>query len=168
RRLARNRIAILTSTGGVATLVSDSLGLGGFVLPAPDAETAAKLLALQTGDSAVLDRNPIDVTLAGLEPKLLTGAINAILESPSFDAVVVIVGSSSLARPHLMANPIRGCLPGTDKPVLAYVSPYAPEITALLGKSGVPAFTTPENIAGVLAGMLKAATWREPSAAPAP
>jgi acyl-CoA synthetase (NDP forming) len=167
RRLAGNRIAILTSTGGVAALVSDSLGLGGFSLPAPDANTAAKLRALQTGDSAVLDRNPIDVTLAGLEPKLLTGAINAILESPSYDALVVIVGSSSLAKPDLMANTIRGCLPGSDKPVLAYVSPYAPEITALLGASGVPAFTTPENIGVALAGMLKAAAWREPTQAAA-
>ena len=168
RRLAGNRIAILTSTGGVAALVSDSLGLGGLSLPAPDTDTARKLRALQTGDSAVLDRNPIDVTLAGLEPKLLTGAINAILESPTFDAVVVIVGSSSLAKPDLMANTIRGCLPGSAKPVLAYVSPYAPEITALLGASGVPAFTTPENVAAVLAGMLKAATWREPSVARVP
>ena len=167
RRLAGDRIAILTSTGGVAALVSDSLGVGGFSMPAPDADTAAKLRSLQTSDSAVLDRNPIDVTLAGLEPKLLTGAINAILESPSFDAVVVIIGSSSLARPDLMANTIRSCLPGSDKPVFAYVSPFAPEITAKLGASGVPAFTTPENIAVVLAGMLKAATWREPSA-PAP
>jgi acyl-CoA synthetase (NDP forming) len=162
RRLAGNRIAILTSTGGVGALVSDSLGLGGFSLPAPDADTAAKLRALQTGDSAVLDRNPIDVTLAGLEPKLLTGAINTILESPSYDAIVVIVGSSSLAMPGVMAGTIRGCLPRSDKPVLAYVSPYAPEITALLGASGVPAFTTPENIAAVLGGMLKAAAWREP------
>lgn len=168
RRLAGDRIAILTSTGGVAALVSDSLGVGGFSMPAPDANTAAKLRALQTSDSALLDRNPIDVTLAGLEPKLLTGAINAILESPSFDAVVVIIGSSSLAKPDLMANTIRGCLPGSDKPVFAYVSPFAPEITAKLGVSGVPAFTTPENIAVVLAGMLNAATWREPSVAPAP
>ncbi len=164
RRLAGDRIAILTSTGGVAALVSDSLGVGRFSMPAPDADTAAKLRALQTSDSAVLDRNPIDVTLAGLEPKLLTGAINAILESPSFDAVVVIIGSSSLAKPDLMANTIKSCLPGSNKPVFAYVSPFAPEITAKLGASGVPAFTTPENIAVVLAGMLKAATWREPSA----
>ena len=168
RRLAGDRLAILTSTGGVAALVSDSLGVGGFSMPAPDADTAAKLRALQTSDSAVLDRNPIDVTLAGLEPKLLTGAINAILESPSFDALVVIIGSSSLAKPDLMANTIRSCLPGSNKPVFAYVSPFAPEITAKLGASGVPAFTTPENIAVVLAGMLKAAKWRQPSVAPQP
>lgn len=162
RRLSGNRIAILTSTGGVGALVSDSLGVAGFDMPAPDAATATKLRALQTGPQAVLDRNPVDVTLAGLEPKLLTGAINALLESPSYDAIVVIVGSSSLAMPDLMAGTIRGCLPGSDKPVLAYVSPYAPDIAGLLNASGVPAFTTPENVSVALAGMLKAAAWREP------
>jgi acyl-CoA synthetase (NDP forming) len=115
----------------------------------------------------VLDRNPVDVTLAGLEPKLLTGAIDALLESPSYDAIVVIVGSSSLAMPGLMAGTIRGCLAGSDKPVLAYVSPYAPDVAGLLNASGVPAFTTPESVSVALAGMLKAAAWREPPQAPA-
>ncbi|HEY6341511.1 MAG TPA: acetate--CoA ligase family protein [Bryobacteraceae bacterium] len=167
RRLSGNRIAILTSTGGVAALVSDSLGVAGFDMPTPDAATAAKLRALQTGAHAVLDRNPVDVTLAGLEPKLLSGAIHALLESPSYDAIVVIVGSSSLAMPDLMAGIIRGCLPGSDKPVLAYVSPYTPDIVGLLNSSGVPAFTTPESVSVALAGMLKAAAWREPLPAPA-
>jgi acetate---CoA ligase (ADP-forming) len=166
RRLAGNRIAILTSTGGVAALVSDSLGVAGFDMPAPDEATAAKLRALQTGAHAVLDRNPVDVTLAGLDPrvapKVLSGAIDALLESPSYDAIVVIVGSSSLAMPDLMAGTIRSCLPRSDKPVLAYVSPYSPEIVALLNSSGVPAFTTPENVSVALAGMLKAAAWRQP------
>jgi acyl-CoA synthetase (NDP forming) len=167
RRLSGKRIAILTSTGGVGALVSDSLGVAGFDMPAPDAATAAKLRALQTGAHAVLDRNPVDVTLAGLEPKLLTGALDALLESPSYDALVVIVGSSSLAMPGLMAGTIRGCLPGSDKPVLAYVSPYAPDIAGLLNASDVPAFTTPESVSVALAGMLKAAAWREPPQAPA-
>lgn len=167
RRLLGNRIAILTSTGGVGALVSDSLGVAGFDMPAPDTATAAKLRALQTGTHAVLDRNPVDVTLAGLEPKLLTGAIAALLESPSYDAIVVIVGSSSLAMPGLMAGTIRRCLPGSDKPVLAYVSPYAPDIAGLLNASGVPAFTTPESVSVALAGMLKAVAWREPPQAPA-
>ena len=68
RKLRGNRVAILTSTGGAGTLVSDDLGLHGFDTPAPDAATAEALRALQTGGEAVLDRNPIDVTLAGLRP----------------------------------------------------------------------------------------------------
>ena len=92
RKLRGNRVAILTSTGGAGTLVSDSLGVSGFDTPAPDAETAAALRALQTGDHAALDRNPIDVTLAGLQPDLLRSAIKILLASPSYDALTIIVG----------------------------------------------------------------------------
>jgi acyl-CoA synthetase (NDP forming) len=157
RRLHGQRVAILTSTGGAGTLVSDDLGVAGFDTPAPDAATADALRALQTGSEAVLDRNPIDVTLAGLRPDLLRGAIRALLASPSYDALVIIVGSSSLAHPELMAGAIQDCLPETDKPVIAYVSPHAPEVGALLTRRGVPAFAAAESCTAALAGMLQAA-----------
>jgi acetate---CoA ligase (ADP-forming) len=155
RTLRGNRVAILTSTGGAGTLVSDDLGVAGFETPAPDAATADALRALQTGSEAVLDRNPIDVTLAGLRPDLLRGAIRTLLASPSYDALVIIVGSSSLARPELMAGAIQECLPETDKPVLAYVSPHAPEVGALLTRRGVPAFAAAESCTAALDGMLR-------------
>jgi acetate---CoA ligase (ADP-forming) len=155
RTLAGKRVAILTSTGGAGTLVTDSLGVVGFETPAPDQETAAALRALQTGDHAVLDRNPIDVTLAGLQPDLLRGAIRTLLASPSYDAVVVIIGSSGLAMPDLMAGAIRESLPGSSKLLLTFVSPHAPEITALLNGQNVPAFPTPESAASALNAMWK-------------
>lgn len=160
RVLRGNRVAILTSTGGAGTLVSDSLGVSGFETPAPDADTAARLRALQTGDHAALDRNPIDVTLAGLQPDLLRGAIKALLDSSSYDALTIIVGSSSLAMPELMANAIQDCLHTSDKPVLAFVSPHAPDVTALLNQRGVPAFTAPESCTVALDGMLQVARWK--------
>lgn len=166
RVLRGNRIAILTSTGGAGTLVSDSLGVSGFETPVPDAQTAARLRALQTGDHAALDRNPIDVTLAGLQPDLLRGAIKALLDSPSYDALTVIVGSSGLAMPELMAGAIQDCLPTSDKPVLAFVSPHAPEVAALLTQRDVPAFTAPESCSAAFSGMLKAARWTPPNAQP--
>jgi acetate---CoA ligase (ADP-forming) len=165
------RVAVLTSTGGAGTLVADSLGSAGFETPAPDAETAASLRALQSGEHAVLDRNPIDVTLAGLQPALLRGAIKALLASPSYDAVVVIVGSSGLAMPDLMADAIHDSLPGSDKPLLAYVSPHAPGIASLLNQRGVPAFMAPESCTSALAAMRERALWAAPaagSALPAP
>jgi acetate---CoA ligase (ADP-forming) len=165
RKLRGNRVAILTSTGGAGTLVSDSLGVSGFETPGPDAGTAARLRALQTGDHAALDRNPIDVTLAGLQPDLLRGAIKALLDSPSYDALTIIVGSSGLAMPELMAGAIQDCLPASDKPVLAFVSPHAPEVAALLNRRGVPAFTAPESCAVALQGMLQTVRWRAPAAA---
>lgn len=156
RKLRGNRVAILTSTGGAGTLVSDDLGLHGFETPAPDAATADALRALQTGSEAVLDRNPIDVTLAGLRPDLLRGAITALLASPNYDALTIIVGSSSLAQPELMAGAIQDCLPHTDKPVLAYISPHAPEVGALLTQRGVPAFAAAESCTAALGAMLHA------------
>jgi acyl-CoA synthetase (NDP forming) len=154
RRLDGNRVAILTSTGGAGTLIADNLGVAGFEAPPPDAATAETLRALQADGPSVLDRNPIDVTLAGLQPKLLRQALNALLDSPVYDAVVVIVGSSALAMPDLVADAIRDCLPGTDKPVLAYVSPHAPGVGALLNRRGVPAFSAPESCAVALRGLL--------------
>lgn len=156
RKLRGKRIAILTSTGGAGTLVSDSLGMAGFETPAPDEDTAAKLRALQKGDHAALDRNPIDVTLAGLQPDLLRAAIRILLDSPGYDAVSVIVGSSGLAMPDLMANAIRDCLPDSDKPVIAFVSPHAPEVGSLLNRRGVPAFTAPEACTVALDAMWRA------------
>ncbi|MBT2335013.1 acetate--CoA ligase family protein [Variovorax paradoxus] len=162
RKLRGNRVAILTSTGGAGTLVSDDLGLSGFDTPAPDAATAEALRALQTGDHAVLDRNPIDVTLAGLRPDLLRGAIDVLLKSPSYDALTIIVGSSSLAMPELMAGAIQDCLPTSDKPVIAYVSPHAPEIGALLTQRGVPAFAAAESCTAALGAMLRTGQWKDP------
>ena len=168
RKLHGRRVAILTSTGGAGTLVSDDLGLAGFDTPAPDAATAEALRALQTGDHAVLDRNPIDVTLAGLKPDLLRGAIKVLLASPSYDALTVIVGSSSLAMPELLAGAIEDCLPHSDKPVIAYVSPHAPEVGALLTQRGVPAFAAAESCTAALRAMLQAADLQPQLEASAP
>ena len=162
RKLRGNRVAILTSTGGAGTLVSDDLGLHGFDTPPPDTATAEALRALQTGGEAVLDRNPIDVTLAGLRPDLLRGAITALLASPSYDALTIIVGSSSLAMPELLAGAIQDCLPMSDKPVIAYVSPHAPEVGALLTNRGVPAFAAAESCTAALGAMLKTSTFVPP------
>jgi acyl-CoA synthetase (NDP forming) len=160
RKLHGKRVAILTSTGGAGTLVSDDLGMAGFDTPPPDAATAEALRALQTGDHAVLDRNPIDVTLAGLKPDLLRGAIGVLLKSPSYDALTIIVGSSSLAMPELLAGAIQDCLPNSDKPVIAYVSPHAPEVGALLTQRGVPAFAAAESCTAALRAMFQATQLR--------
>jgi acyl-CoA synthetase (NDP forming) len=156
RKLGGNRVAILTSTGGAATLVSDNLGLHGFETPDPDEATAQRLRALLPGVQAVLDRNPIDVTLAGLQPMVLRGAVDALLESPSYDALAIIVGSSGVAAPELMADAIKPSLAHTGKPVIAYVSPHAPQAAARLTANDVPAFTLPESCAVVLGGLRRA------------
>lgn len=153
RKLAGRRIAILTSTGGAGTLIADSLGMNHFATPAPDAATAEKLRALQGDTPTALDRNPIDVTLAGLQPDLLRQAIRTLLESDSYDALVVIIGSSGLAMPDLVVCAIQDCLDTNDKPVLAYVSPHAPETLKRLNLAGIPGFSSPESCSAVLGAL---------------
>jgi len=153
RILRGRRVAILTSTGGAGTLVSDSLGVAGFETPAPGARTAAALRALQGDMPAALDRNPVDVTLAGLQPDLLRGAIGTLSASDDYDALVMIVGSSSLGNPQLMADAICDCLPETDKPIVAFVSPHAPNVARLLNQRQIPAFMDPECCAVALDAM---------------
>jgi len=153
RALGGRRLAIVTSTGGAATLVADSAGLAGFETPAPDAATAQALNALQLPD-AVLDRNPIDVTLAGLRPDVLRTVINTLLASPTYDALIVIVGASGIGQPDLVARPVIEAARATDKPLMVYVSPEAPRIVQHLNRNGVPAFAAPESCAAALAALL--------------
>ena len=96
------------------------------------------------------------MTLAGLQPELLRGAIRILLASPSYDALVVIAGSSAVASPALLADAIRDCLPLSDKPVIAYVSPYAPEVVSVLTRRSVPAYTSAESCTAALDGLLRA------------
>jgi len=159
RKLMGKRIAILTSTGGAGTLVSDSLGLAGFDVPAPDASTGNALRSLQNGDHTALDRNPIDVTLAGLQPDLLRSAIRILLASPGYDALAIIFGASSLGRPELMADAIQECLAESNKPVVGFVSPYAPNVLSTLTRRGVPAYFSPEACAAALRGLYHASHW---------
>jgi acetate---CoA ligase (ADP-forming) len=154
RALRGRRLAIVTSTGGAATLVADSAGLAGFEMPGPDAATAQALNALDLAD-AVLDRNPIDVTLAGLRPEVLRTVINTLLASLTYDALIVIVGASGIGQPDLVARPVIEAARATDKPIIVYVSPEAPRIVHHLNRNGVPAFAAPESCAAALAALLQ-------------
>lgn len=168
RRLEGRRVAVLTSTGGAGTLVSDDLGVAGFETPAPDPATAQALRALQTGSEAVLDRNPIDVTLAGLRPDLLRGAIGVLLDSDTYDALVIIVGSSGVGQPELMADAVQSCLPRTGKPIIAYVSPHAPRAAAVLTARGVPAYAAAESCTAALDGLWRAGAFKVPQVSEVP
>jgi acyl-CoA synthetase (NDP forming) len=166
RRMAGGRAAILTSTGGAGTLLADNCGMAGIEVPAPDDATTQRLATLLNEDPAAIGRNPVDVTLAGLRPDLFRGAIDALLESPSYDAVVVVIGSSALATPDIVAGAIVECQARSDKPVLAYVSPHAPHLVRLLNGQGIAAFATPESCATVLRALRR--TTLPPLQAPAP
>ena len=152
RRLKGRRIAVVTSTGGAASLVADAAGLAGFETPAPDPVTAGRLKALSIPD-AVLDRNPIDVTLAGVKSEYFRDVLDSVLESPSYDAVAVILGSSSITEPETVGAPLRDCFARTDKPVVVFAAPNAPHAVKHLNLAGIPTFAAPEACAAAFSAM---------------
>jgi acyl-CoA synthetase (NDP forming) len=156
--LRGRRIAVLTSTGGAGTLVADSLGAAGFEVPRPDEATQSELKAILPNADIAFDRNPIDVTLAGLQGEVLTRIIAALCRCPTYDGLAVVVGSSGVGQPDLIANAIAAAGPIRDKPVFAYVSPHAPQAASRLTELGIPAFSEPERVASAMHALLDAAT----------
>lgn len=153
RRAMGRKVAILTTTGGVATLLADTGGMAGLVFPAPDAETATALVAKAQLSPANAAENPVDMTLAGHRSDRFRGAIRVLMHSASYDALVVVIGSSSLGDPDAVVHAlIEGA---SDKPVLAYVSPHAPAILRRLNQAGIPAVTDPESCATVVIALQK-------------
>lgn len=151
--LGGRRLAILTTTGGAAGLVADVCGVAGFDTPAPGPETVARLAGLLDDAGYVPDRNPIDITLAGLDPAVIECAVDALAESADFDAVISIAGSSAVGRPALVADPVIRAAETAKKPIFVYTSPTAPDVVRRLNVAGVPAFEAPEACAAALAAL---------------
>ena len=149
------RVGILTSTGGAGGLVADRCGLAGFTTPAPSRKTAARLASLFSHAGFTADRNPIDLTLAGLTPEIVSGSITALLEANEYDVVIPIVGSSGVGRPELVADPVIEAVKKTSKPLLVYCSPDAPAIIHRLNSAGVPTYAAPESCSDALKALLK-------------
>lgn len=161
RRIKGRRIAVLTTTGGAGALAADAAGAAGFDLPPPDVATAARIAAPLGVAPEKIVANPIDLTLAGTKPELFQTAMEALLDSPDHDALVVVVGSSALTHPDLTADALVKTQKKATKPMIAYVSPHAPVILASLNRQGVPAFDQPEACAAALSAIAA-----QPRAAP--
>ena len=165
KRLKGNRVAIITSSGGAATLLADAGGLVGLEVPAPDEATAEKLRSLEI-EGATLDRNPIDVTLAGVKSEIFTKVLDAVTASATYDAVAVVLGSSALREPETASVPMRTAAQNSDKPIVGYASPSAPELVRRLNLAGVPTFAAPEGCAMALAALRRLAEVETADSAP--
>ena len=162
RVLNGNRLAVITSTGGAGSLLADAAGMAGFETPPPDAPTQAVLDTLDI-PGVSLDRNPIDVTLAGVKTEYFRRIIDAVAASASYDAVAVVLGSTALREPETVTVPLRECFARSDKPIVGFASPDAPHLVRELNLAGVPTFAGPEACAFALSVMRRIA-----DAAPSP
>lgn len=144
------RIAVITTTGGGAATVVDSLGMHGLRAVAPPRE----FINYMAGRGLTLKPSPvIDLTLAATSAQY-KDLLEQLLVAPWCDAVLSVVGSSAQFHPNLAVRPLIEADKPATKPLVAFLTPDAPESLALLRQHSIAAFRTPEVCADALAVFL--------------
>lgn len=150
------RVAVVTGTGGAAAMVADRLGvLGADVVP----PSSAVIDKLRGQGITVSDAVITDIPMGGSERGAYTAILSALLASDHCDAVVSVIGSSSLTNPNVIADRVLKAEPKV-KPLAVYLAPRADHGLLLLQEHGVAGFRTPEACADAVNTYLN---WRAPS-----
>jgi acyl-CoA synthetase (NDP forming) len=144
-------VGVLSTTGGGAALVVDQLGLRGVHVEGPDADTVERIKA---AGAPVEPGHIVDLTMAGVRYEVMKGSLEAMLASPKFDLVLVVVGSSSRFQPELAVKPIVDVARAEGR-VAVFLAPEANEALGMLAKNGLPCFRTPESCADGIAAALR-------------
>ncbi|HEY4403261.1 MAG TPA: acetate--CoA ligase family protein [Xanthobacteraceae bacterium] len=146
----QNRVGVVTTTAGGATMVVDPLAVRGVGIEPPGAATLGRLAS---AGITVKPARIIDLTLAGTRYESMKAALDVLVTAPEFDLVLAVVGSSARFHPDLAVKPIIDCA-GSAKPIAAFLVPDAPAALAALSSAGVPNFRTPEACADAIAAAL--------------
>ena len=136
-----NRVGVITTSGGGATLLVEAGAQAGLEFPLPSdkaVEESSEFLP-----SFAAKSNPMDVTMAGVGGGYKKG-LEVLLKDETFDIVVGVVGTSSQFAPEMGVKPIVEVHEGTEKPLAAFCNPNAEEALRLFERNGIPSFRTPE------------------------
>ena len=152
---AGRRVAVVTGTGGAAAMVADRLGvLGADVVP----PSMAVIEKLRGQGISVNDAVITDIPMGGSDRGAYTAILSALLASDHCDAVVSVIGSSSLTNPNVIADRVLKAEPKV-KPLAVFLAPCADNGLLLLQEHGVASFRTPESCADAVNTYLN---WRAP------
>lgn len=145
------RVAVITTTGGGAATVVDSLGVRGIESAIPPDDFIEHMAArgLKIKPAPV-----IDLTLAATSAQY-KDLLEQLLTAPWCDAVLSVVGSSAQFHPQLAVRPLVEANKPPRKPLAVFLAPDAPDSLRLLLDAGIAAFRTPEACADALASFLR-------------
>lgn len=157
--------ALVTTTGAGGAMVVDQLALRGGEVAAPSAQV---LQQIEQSGFSVSPGRIVDLTLAGTRPEAMTAALDALTASDEFDAVIAVAGSSARLQPHLLIPSIEASATASTKPVIAFVTPDAPDALRRLTEAGVPCSGSPETCGDIIAAAFGRRPPHAPAEAPAP
>jgi acetate---CoA ligase (ADP-forming) len=149
-RGGRKRVGVVTTTAGGATMVVDPLASRGVTVEPASAATLARLAA---AGIEVKPARLVDLTIAGARYETMKATLDILTAAPEFDLVLAVIGSSARSQPETTVRPIIDSA-GAARPLAAFIVPEAPEALAMLSRSGVPNFRTPEACADAIAAAL--------------
>ncbi len=145
RRLAGNRVGVISAAGGFAVEMTDLLEGAGFSVPEFSAATQARIAQVLPFYGSA--RNPVDLTATVMgRPHFLKEALDAAVEEDGIDALVVVV---TFSREIGFAQAVLDAAAATDKPVLLCwtgTAEQTPESLALLKSKGMPIFESPARL----------------------
>lgn len=155
---AATRVAAITSSGGMCSIICDEADGCGLALPELTAATAQRLAALVPDFGSV--RNPVDLTAQVLtDPTLFERALAVVRTSGEFDVVLVQLTTNTDPQAAQIARAIVeiGREPGVPVIVARLGAPgHAPEALAVYADGGMPVFGSPERAVRALAAVLAA------------
>ncbi|MBW8795458.1 MAG: GNAT family N-acetyltransferase [Streptomyces sp.] len=156
-----NRVAVVTNAGGAGVLAADACAEAGLDLPPFTPATTDRLLAALPEGAAV--GNPVDATAAVTEEQL-TDCVDALMEYPGVDAVLVALVPTALATAtgdHLIRA--LTAAPGRrPKPVLAVCLEQDLPVKLLPAADeggSIPSYAEPQAAARALTHAADRAAW---------
>ncbi|MFN9547281.1 MAG: bifunctional acetate--CoA ligase family protein/GNAT family N-acetyltransferase [Cyanobacteriota bacterium] len=116
RRPAGRRLTILTNAGGPGVLATDALVLSGGELATLSDASLARLNAVLPPQWS--HGNPIDI-LGDADPERYGQALEAVIDDPGSDGVLVILTPQAMTDPEVTAERLRQVAARSDKPLVA-------------------------------------------------
>lgn len=158
-----SRMAMVTSSGGVAVLLADALEPRGFAFAPLAEETAREVRSLLPAYVTVA--NPLDIT-AGLPDETFGDVLVAVAGDPGVDVVVVPLTLATAGGGAARAEQVARAARGARKPLVVCWpgGRLVREGFRVLDEAGVPLFAT---VAGCAAALGAAREFRDVRARPA-
>jgi acyl-CoA synthetase (NDP forming) len=144
-----NTVGVLSISGGSGVVFADAAVRGGLTLPPFSPETFARLREMIPAFGS--PQNPADITAALFNDKtLFARTLDAVLEDPGLDQLVVLIASISGPAAAHACEMIAAAAAKTDKPVSVQWSgrvAKSEEAAKALAAANVPFTTTPVRLA---------------------
>ena len=149
-----NKVAVLTNAGGPGVTAADALEARGLSMAALSSETTAALQVILP--SAASTHNPVDM-LASATPEQFAACLEALLEDPGVDSVMVIYPTPPMHTAGAVAKALIPVIHQAEKPVVVSVmgERLIQEAVEHLRAARIPEYRFPERAAAALAALVE-------------